>query len=414
MALVALDSPILKFKDFRWLLMTRWLVTMALQVQAVIVGWEIYQIKQDALLLGMIGLAEAVPAICCAFFAGHFVDNNRPAWIYRLSLTVVALNSFFILSSISPNLHDSENLRLFILFNGVFISGAARSFASPSVFALIPQIVPRTAFASASAFNSAMYTFASIAGPALGGLVYGFAGPLWAFALPCFFAVSALGVSGLLSPLVLQYKGTSTREPVFKSIHAGMKFVLNHKVLLSTMALDMFSVLFGGAVAVLPIFADQIFKVGPQGLGVLRAAPAIGSVLVSLFFALRPFQVISGFRLSMVILGFGVSTILFGLTTNFYLALFFLAMSGVFDGVNMVIRGTLMQLLTPDQMRGRVSSLNSIFITSSNEIGAFESGVAARVMGLVPSVVFGGVMTLVVVAIVAGLVPQLNRTQIES
>jgi hypothetical protein len=257
-----------------------------------------------------------------------------------------------------------------------------------------------------------MYQFASILGPAIGGLTYGFSTPAIAFALPFVLQGIALIMAGTLSSHALALRVESEREPFLRSVSSGIRFAFGHKVLLSTMSLDMFSVLFGGAVAVLPMFADQVFKTGSAGLGLLRAAPSVGSVIVATFLALRPFKVISGRTLLIVVAGFGLATIGFGLTTNFYLALLFLAVAGAFDGVSMVIRSTILQLLTPATMRGRVSSLNSVFITSSNEIGAFESGVAARLMGLVPSVVFGGAMTLVVVAATAWLVPGLGRTRI--
>jgi MFS family permease len=408
------DSPNLKIKDFRTLLLTRGLLTMTLQIQAVIVGWQVYQIKKSALLLGLIGLTEAIPAISMAFFAGHLVDIYKPTKVYRLSIMAIMLNTFFIFSTVAPMFYMGENLRLFILFAGIFISGAARAFASPSMFSLLPQIVPRNSLSSAAAFNSSIHTFASIIGPALGGLIYGFAGATWAFGIPCFLSLIALYSSTQFSEDLRNKQNLGVREPMLKSIRAGMHFVLNHKVLLSTMLLDMFSVLFGGVVAILPIFADKVFGVGATGLGFLRAAPALGSVIITIVLALRPMRSISGARLSQVILGFGICTILFALTSNYYLALFFLALTGAFDGVSMVIRGTFMQLLTPDNMRGRVSSLSSIFITSSNEIGAFESGLAASFLGLIPSVIFGGVMTLVVVGLVAWKVPELNKTKMEA
>jgi len=409
-----LDSPNLKIKDFRTLLLTRGLLTMALQIQAVIVGWEIYQIKKSALLLGLIGLTEAVPAITMAFFAGHIVDIFKPTKVYRLSLLAIMLNTLFIFSSVAPFFEMEENHRLLILFTGIFISGAARAFSSPSMFSLLPQIVPRNALSSGSAFSSTIHTFASIVGPALGGLIYGFAGATWAFAIPCILSLTALYSSTTFSEDLSNRPVIGVREPMLKSIKAGMHFVRNHKILLSTMLLDMFSVLFGGVVAILPIFADKIFGVGAIGLGFLRAAPAVGSVLVTVILALRPMRSISGSRLSQVVFGFGVCTILFALTSNYYLALLFLALTGAFDGVSMVIRGTFMQLLTPDNMRGRVSSLSSIFITSSNEIGAFESGLAASLLGPVPSVIFGGFMTLVVVGFVAWRVPELNKTKMDA
>jgi len=413
---MALNSPILKIKDYRYLLFTYFLIIIALQVQAVIVGWQIYQINKDPLLLGLIGLTEAIPAIGCSFFAGHCVDISKPVTIFRLSLFIILLNTLMIFSTVIPGLHWTQTMQLLILFCGIFISGAARSFTSPAQFSLVPQIVPRSLLSAAAAFGSSGYTFAAIIGPAMGGLVYGFIGPVWAFGLPCAFALIAFVASHFLSDetknLQSHHPG-SVREPMLQSIRSGMKFIIKEKVLISTMALDMFSVLFGGAVAVLPIFADQVFHVGSSGLGLLRAAPAVGSVLISVYLALRPMKVISGSRLLFVIAGFGVMMVLFATTQSFLLALLFLALSGVFDGINMVIRGTIKQLLTPDHMRGRVSSLSTVFTTSSNEIGAFESGVAAKFLGLGTSVIFGGVMTLLVVAIVTVISPQLRRTKMQ-
>ncbi len=412
--LLNLKSPILEIKDFRTLLITRGLLTMALQVQAVIVGWQIYQITKSPLLLGLIGLTEAVPAISTAFFAGHLVDINKPTKVLAISVLVIFLNTLFILASVLPFFNLEKDLILFILFSGIFISGAARAFSSPSIFSLIPKIVPRSSLPSAAAFNGFVHNFAAIVGPAVGGLVYGFAGPIWAFLLPCCLGFIAFLKSASFSEDLKNFPLSEVREPMIKSIQTGLKFVLNHKVLFSTMILDMFSVLFGGVVAILPVFADKIFGVGAIGLGFLRATPAIGTVLITIFLAIRPLKVISGAMLSWVIVGFGVFTILFALSPYYYLALFSLLMTGIFDGVSIVIRGTFMQLLAPDNMRGRVSSLGSIFITSSNEIGAFESGLAASIMGLIPSVIFGGSMSLLVVAIVAWIVPELNKTEIRT
>lgn len=414
MGILALNSPVLQNKDFRKILTTRWLITMALQIQAVIVGWEIYQIKHQALLLGLIGLTEAIPAIVCSFFSGHLVDISRPATVFRISIFILMLNAFFIFTSVLPGVDLHENIRLFILFFGIFISGAARSFTSPSVFSLIPQIIPRKQLSAAAAFNSSTYQFAAITGPAIGGLLYGLVGPFIAFLAPCLFGILAVIIASFLSSETKQLQSQSQREPFLQSLKAGISFALHHKVLLSAMSLDMFSVLFGGAVAVLPVFADQVFHVGSTGLGFLRAAPSVGSVLISGFLAFKPMKVISGKRLLFVVAGFGVTTVLFAMSQNFYVALFFLALSGMFDGVSMVIRGTILQLLTPDNMRGRVSALSSIFITSSNEIGAFESGLAANYLGLVPSVIFGGIMTLIVVGVVLWWSPELKQTQIES
>jgi MFS family permease len=409
------STPALFIPDFRVLVQTRLFSAMALQIQAVIIGWQIYQLRPDPLLLGLAGLVEAVPAIGASFISGHMVDVHRPARILQLSLIVLLLNSLLLFAAVSSISIMPTQIILVCLYVGVFISGMARSFSSPSMFSILPQIVPRSMIGSAAAWNSSTYQFASIVGPALGGLVYGFFGAKFAFLTPVFLQLAALWAASSLSPKTQAYIRESAREPFLKSIQAGIRFTFGqrgNRVLLSTMTLDMFSVLFGGAVAVLPMFAHDVFKTGPIGLGLLRAAPSLGSVCVALWMAFNPPKVVSGRTLLKVATGFGFATIGFALSTNFYLALGFLAASGAFDGVSMVIRQTILQLLTPDHMRGRVSSLSSVFITSSNEIGAFESGLAARLLTLVPSVVFGGAMTIVVVILTAWLSPELRNTKI--
>jgi MFS family permease len=405
--------PVLQIRDFRILIQTRWTISMAMQIQAVVVGWQIYQIRPEALLLGLIGLAEAFPAIICSFLAGHIVDTHRPLTVYRISLLVLFLNSCVLWLVASNLIPLSPSTQLVLMYLAVFVSGAARSFSTPAVFALVPQLIPRNLIGASAALNSSAYQFASIVGPAIGGLVYGVFGVHTAFALIPIFAFLSLLGSGMLSAKARELKSSHKREPFNQSIRAGIQFVMQEKVLLSAMTLDMFSVLFGGAVAVLPIYADQVLHVGATGLGLLRAAPSLGSLIVALWMATQPMKVVSGLTLLWVVAGFGACILGFGISTNFAISLIFLAASGAFDGVSMVIRGTILQLLTPDRVRGRVSALSSVFITSSNEIGAFESGVAASVLGLVPSVVIGGAMTLVVVAITAWGFPQLRKTRIE-
>lgn len=405
-------SPVFAVRDFRFIFLIRFCSMMALQVQAVIVGWQVYQLHPDPLLLGLIGLVEAIPAIGCSFISGHIVDIKRPVSVFRWSLLILFINTVVLWMAVAPSSALADSHRLLILYAGIFISGAARSFTSPSIFSIVPQIMPRSLLGSAAAWNSSAFQFAAIIGPVLGGVTYGALGARWAFLIPPLLMLAALVASGRFSPNTRALHSTAAHEPFWKSISAGVRFAISNKALLSTMTLDMFSVLFGGAVAVLPVFADQIFKTGSVGLGLLRTAPSVGSVLVALYLATRPMKVISGRTLLWVVAGFGAATVGFALSNNFYLALIFLALSGAFDGVSMVIRSTLLQLLTPDNMRGRVSALSSVFITSSNEIGAFESGLAARFMGLVTSVVFGGSMTLAVVAITAWKTPELRRTRI--
>ena len=383
---------------------------MGLESQAIMVSWLVYELSHDPLLLGLIGLAEAIPAIGFSFWAGHVVDNRKPAWVYRLATLTLIFNSLLIwITAVAPM---PLNTRLVLLFVGVFISGMVRSFTGPATFALISHIVPRAQMAEASAFNSGAFQLASVIGPAAGGIIYGELGAPIAFAFPIVFLLITAFMQMRFSTSTREMRSEAKREPFVESVRGGIRYVFEHKALLAPMVLDMFSVLFGGAVAVLPIFSDEILHAGSKGLGFLRAAPSVGAALIAIILVYRPLRTISGKVLLVVVTGFGLATIAFGLSRSFALAFFFLALSGLFDGISMVIRNTILQLLTPNHMRGRISSLSSIFITSSNEIGAFESGVAARYLGLIPSIVVGGSLTLLVVGVTAWLSPELRHTSI--
>lgn len=405
-------SKVLKIPDFRLLFFGRILAAMSLQSQAVIVGWHVYELSHDPLMLGLIGLAEALPAIAFAFLSGHIVDSRRPARVYQWCVLVLVLNASVIWLTTWPALPLTSATRLVVLFMAVFVSGMVRSFTSPSIFTLISHIVPRPLLSEAAAWNSSAFQTAAIFGPALGGILYGAYGPTVAFSMPPLLMILALIATRFFSAGLKEMRSPARREPFFASITAGIQFVVRQKVLLSSMALDMFSVLFGGAVAVLPVFSDQVLHAGSTGLGFLRAAPSVGSAIMALFLAIRPLRTISGRMLLLVVAGFGFSILCFAFSTQFITAFLFLGLSGAFDGVSMVIRSTILQLLTPEHMRGRVSSLSLIFITSSNEIGAFESGVAARFLGLIPSIVFGSLMTLGIVCTTAWRSPELRQTHL--
>lgn len=411
--LLPLQNPALKSRDFRLLVLTRMFGVMALQSQAIIVGWQIYSITKDPFMLGLTGLTEAVPAIACALFAGHVVDSSKPHRIFMIALGILSLN-LIAFTLIAGGIIDVPGGNILPwMFAGVFISGLARSFIMPSSFSLLAKIVTRKDMPAASAWLGSAFQIAAISGPAMAGIIYGGYGPLSAWVMAAGLMVSAFLMMAALRTRPDNRAGEK-REPAAKSIKEGWAFILQNPVLLSVMVLDMFAVLFGGAVAMLPAYADQILHVGPQGLGALRAAPAIGAIATALLFAVRPMQRFSAKRLLWVVTGFGICIIGFGLSEYFWLSMIFLALSGAFDSVSMIIRSTIMQLLTPDRMRGRVSSVNSMFIISSNEIGAFESGVAAKFLGLVPSVVLGGIGTLLVVAVTALLSPQLRKTIIDA
>lgn len=411
---MALSYDVLKSRDFRRLLATRLCGIFALQAQAVVVGWQVYSLTKDPLMLGLVGLTEAVPAIIFALFAGHIVDKSRPHHVFRLCLVAHCFLSLALLLIAGGFIHAPTYTVIATLFTGVFFSGLTRSFIMPASFTLLSRIVPRHDIPAASAWLSSGFQLAAIGGPAIAGLIYGGYGVRVAWCIPLMFLVCAvIAISGISRPH-RTFKNQDSREPALKSIAAGWRFVIHHKVLLPIMALDMFAVLFGGVVAILPVFADQILHTGSEGLGLLRASPAVGSIITALYFALKPMKIIRGAHLMMVIAGFALCMIGFGLSAHFATAALFLAMSGSFDSVSMVIRGTLMQLLTPDTMRGRVSALNGMFIISSNEIGAFESGAAASLLGLIPSILVGGSLSLLVVSFTALRFPELRKLAVNT
>lgn len=387
---------------------------MALQAQAVIVGWQIYSLTKDPFMLGLAGLVEAVPAITCALFSGYIVDISRPHRVYLTCLSALALNTLMLFLLGGGILHPGDSSVVPWIFGGIFISGVARAFIMPSTFSLLPQIVPRSDIPAASAWLSSGFQLAAITGPAVAGIIYGGYGPTVAWAMPVILMTVAVLVVASMHTNTKQFRSSAKREPAAQSIKAGWRFIWHNQSLLSIMTLDMFAVLFGGVVAILPAYADQVLHTDAEGLGLLRAATAVGAIATALYYAFKPMKKIHAVNLLWVITGFGVCMIGFGLTTHFVVAFALLAISGAFDSISMVMRSTLMQLLIPDAMRGRVSSVNSMFIISSNEIGAFRAGTGAALLGLVPSIVAGGIGTLIVVAVTAWRAPKLRKLVVDS
>jgi MFS family permease len=403
---------VLRVRDFRLFISFRFFTTIAIQMQSIVVGWQVYQLTKDPLSLGLIGLAEAIPFISIALFAGHVADRyNRKRIIIWFDLVfLVGTCGLLLFTFFSQGMIKS--IGILPIYIVVAISGIARAFIYPSTIALMAQMVPRELYANSSTWNSTTWHIAAITGPAIGGLVYGFFGVKIAYLSVIFFML----VSLLLLSIVKKYlpPPVEEEESLYQRLSSGIKFVFRNQVLFGTMSLDMFAVLFGGAVAMLPVFAAEVLNVGPQGLGFLRSAPMAGAVIMSLIIAYRPPMINAGRYLLIGVTGFGLSIILFALSKNFYLSLGLLMLSGMFDNISVIIRATTMQLLTPDEMRGRVASVNSIFIGSSNEIGSFESGVAAKLMGLIPSVIFGGGMTLLIVGLTAKFAPLLRRLNLRN
>lgn len=396
----------LRVQSFRWFVASLMAMTIATQIQAVVVAWQIYDLTHDPLSLGLIGLTEAVPFIGVALFAGHVADR-----VSRVRISLIALAALFVCSvalfgfTLVPGTITPQ--RVWPIYVIIFLSGIARSFLQPARSALGAELVPRELYPNAVTWRSSTWQFATVVGPAVGGLVYGFGSASAAYAVDAI--VMAISVLTLAAMRHSPPPATPSAETFADSLMTGIRFVRSQPIVLGALSLDLFSVLFGGAVALLPIFAAEILHVGPEGLGVLRTAPAVGAVTMSVILAHLPPLRQAGRTLLVSVALFGLCMIAFGLSRNFLLSIALLAASGMADTVSVVIRSTLLQVLTPTHLLGRVSSVNAIFIGSSNEIGAFESGTAARLIGTVPAVVLGGMATLAVVAITAVKVPSLRR-----
>ncbi|TGK14107.1 MFS transporter [Leptospira fletcheri] len=398
--------------DFRNFVLGKFLITTSFILQSTIVFWQIYKITGDALSLGLIGLTEAIPSISVSFFSGLVVDKVPRKKVIVWSLLLLTLCSvllfIFTLGEFEWVISKFGTLPI---YGVIFISGISRGFLSPSVAAFQTQLVPKEVFPNAATWSGIAWQTSSVLGPFLGGLLIGFSGIQIAYFTDMALMFLALGLLLFIPSKPLPESGP--KESILASLAGGWKFVFSHQIILGAISLDLFAVLFGGAVALLPAFAENILSLGPEGYGILRMSPAVGAVLCALFIAAKPPQKDSGILLLACVFGFGLSMIVFAISRNFYLSALALVASGAFDMVSVVIRQTIVQLYTPEHMRGRVSAVNSIFIGSSNEIGAFESGVMAKWMGLAPSVVFGGTMTLLTVGLVAAITPRLRKLDLK-
>ena len=378
-------------------------------MQFIIVEWEVYSLTKDPLSLGLIGLVEVVPAISMALFAGHIVDQREKKMLFFqciIAFLLVATGYYFITS---PYVYDNyENSQILIgIYVLVFLGGFIRAFIGPTIFSLVALIVPKRVYPNAATWSSSTWQLAIVLGPAFAGFsiawigVHNSMGIVLATIVIGLFLISFIKKKPILNPKI--------GEPIFKSLKAGLNFVYKTKAILVALTLDMVAVLFGGAIALLPIYAQDILNVGSEGFGILRAAPAVGSVLMMIASAHIPLTKNAGKKLLYAIFCFGTSIIVFGISDIFWLSVFALFMYGLTDGVSMIIRQTILQLKTPDEFRGRVASVNSIFVGSSNELGAFESGATAKLMGTIPAVVFGGVMTILTVGFTAIKFPNFRK-----
>ena len=380
--------------------------TLGTQVQGTVVAWQVYSITRDPLSLGLVGLAEALPYITAALFAGHLADRHDRKRISMLALGVqTACIGTLLLFTLRQGVF--ANGRVWPIYGVVFASGLARSFLQPARTALAAEIVPRDLYANAIAWRSSLWQGAAVAGPALGGMLYGFSGARAAYLAATVLCFVSLALFAAVA-YTQQPRTGDDEGSIAENLTVGVRFLLRQPELLGAQVLDLFAVLFGGAPALLPIFASDILHTGPQGLGILRAAPAAGAVLMSALLAHRHLRR-AGATLFACVAAFGVCWILFGISTSFWWSLILLAISGAVDAVSVIVRSTLLNLRTPSHLLGRVSAVNQIFIGSSNEIGSFESGVAARLLGAVGAVVAGGIVTLGVVTVTAWKTPALRR-----
>ncbi|CAM1372420.1 MFS transporter [Tenacibaculum litoreum] len=399
----------LRIKEFNIFLLVRFALVFAWSMQFIIIEWQVYSITKNPLSLGIIGLMEVIPAVSMALFAGHIVDQKEKRNLLALCIglfSLISLGLFFL--TLPSFIEDwNKNTVLYAIYALVFFGGLLRSFFGPTIFSLIALIVPKKLYPNAATWSSSTWQIASVLGPAFAGLTISWIGVHWSLCIVFgLVSVSFLTVFFIKKKPILNPK---IGEPVMKSLKEGVRFVYKTKAILGALTLDMISVLFGGAVALLPVYAQDILKVGPEGFGALRAAPAIGAFLTMLVTAYIPISRNAGMKLLAAIFGFGICIIVFGLSTVFWISIVALFFSGVTDGVSMVIRQTILQLKTPDHMRGRVASVNSMFVGSSNELGAFESGVTAKLMGTVTAVVFGGTMTLITVVTTGIVNPTLRK-----
>jgi len=378
-------------------------------MQALVVSWYVYALTHDPLMLAMIGLAEAVPAIGFALPMGYFVDRMDKRTGIRIALMMIIVSGVASAIFVQPWVAKEYGNAAVVagLMAMIFVNGSARAIYSPSMFSALGHIVPRDQIARSSALSSTMWQGAMIAGPLLGGLIYGVYGV--GIAAIVYVSLLVLGGTGALRLSPKPPVEQTERRSMKKDLTMGIRFIFSRPAILGALSLDLFAVLFGGVIALLPVFAHDILHVGESGLGLLRASMSIGSVAMMAFLSWKPLKRNAGRILLWSVAGFGVSILAFSASTVFALSVAILVFAGAFDAVSVVIRHTILQLETPDNMKGRVAAANTMFISSSNELGAVESGIAAKLFGTAPSVVLGGVMTLLVVGLVAWKNPTLRK-----
>ena len=398
--------------DFRRLMAARFCFSFAVQMQVIVLGWRMYEITRDPLHLGLIGLVEAIPALSLALFAGLIVDHSNPLTIYRRVVMVSLTSGLLLLVSQSRQLQLEAGLQVSLLFCSSFLTGIARSFSQPSMYSMVPRIIPKELIPKSTAWMSGAIQISRISGPAVGGLLYGFLGVSGTASVVCAVLLTAVIILFTIR-LTHVKKERDPSKSMKDELLLGARFVFRHPILFPALTLDMVSVLFGGVTALLPVFAAEVLFTGPKGLGILRAAPAVGATVMSLLLIRWEIKRQAGRWLFIAVGGFGLSILIFALSKSFTLSLLALALSGVFDSISVLVRSAAVQLSSPEHMRGRISSVNSIFIGSSNELGEFESGIAAKFLGAVPAAVMGAGVCLLTVTVVGLFSPTLRRLNLE-
>lgn len=400
-----------RIPEYRNLMIGRFCFIMGLRMLGTLVGWWIYELTNDPLALGFIGLAEVIPAISLALYAGHVIDISEKRKLLLRGVVFYIICCLFLLIISTPNFqnYSGKTITVAAIYSVIFLTGVIRAFTGPSFHAIIGQVVPKTLLPNAITWNQGVWLSASVIGHATAGFLI--AGMSHTGTL---IIISSLVIFALIILSKIYAKpaqNVAGDKPTWESVKEGLRFVYTTKEVLGALSLDLFAVLFGGAVALVPVYARDILKVGPVGFGWLNAAADIGAIIIVILLALFPLQKQQGKKLMYAVAGFGVCIIVFGISKIFWISFTALLLAGILDGISMVVRGTILQIKTPDEMRGRVMSVNSMFINSSNELGQFESGVAARMLGVMPSVVFGGCMTLLVVITTWFKAPTLKKME---
>jgi MFS family permease len=401
----------IQLKEFRFYITQRFFFIMALRMIGTVIGWKMYLLTRSPLALGLLGLAEVIPAVTMALYAGHVVDKSDKRKLLLRAIVFYLLIAAVLLLLTLDNTEKNWGKTIVIncIYAAIFFTGLIRAFSGPASSAIIAQLVPKEILPNAATWSSSVWLGASVIGHATAGFLIEWVGVTTTFIV----IVVYIAIAGIVFSLVSSKPIAHTKkdQAAWDSVKEGLRYVFKTKELLGAISLDLFAVLFGGAVAMVPVFAVDILKTGAIGLGWLNAASDIGSIIIIVTLTFFPLKKKQGMVLLYVVAGFGISIILFGLSKYFWLSFAALLTGGLLDGISVVIRSTILQLKTPDHMRGRVSSVNSMFINSSNELGQFESGLAAKLMGVVPSVVFGGCMTLLVVIITWVKAPSLRKLE---